>query len=57
MVDQDNRNDLEFWIIPLRKDKEEVYAKVSDFGEAGEKLIEADTNNPQIDYVLKPVKR
>ena len=47
---------IEFWIIPLDKPNSTPYAKVSDFANAGEKLHEAIADEPQEDWVLKPVR-
>lgn len=46
---------MEFWITPLQKGDNEPYAKVSNFAKAGEMLIEANSKEPQTEYVLKPV--
>jgi len=56
MPNQNIPDDMEFWIVPLQEGNNEVYAKVSDFGRAGEKLIEANAEQTQVDYVLKPVR-
>lgn len=56
MSNSNTQNDMEFWIIPLDKPNSTPYAKVSDLAKAGEKLLEAIADEPQEDWVLKPVR-
>ena len=56
MTDSNIPTNMEFWVVPLQKGDNEPYAKISDFGQAGEVLIEANAEEPQKDYVLKPVR-
>lgn len=56
MSNSNMQKDMEFLIIPLDKPNSTPYAKVSDFEKAGEKLHEAISDEPQEDWVLKPVR-
>lgn len=55
MSNQDVPDEIEYWIVRRQKGNKKVYAKVSEFAKAGEKLIQVDSEHIKVDYVLKPI--